>query len=170
MAGCTGAGATQIWTCDQPVNGPIPPVPTRLRGAGPVTFAVVCELARVFPGVEETTAYRTPALKVKGKFLARLKEDGETLVLRMDFLDRDFHMRATPETFYITDHYRGYPAVLVRLATVDRAQLAQVIEDGWRLVAPKRLVHAFDGAPPSKKPGVDGGGAPNRRPRKPKKR
>lgn len=122
----------------------MPPRRSPVAKRGAITFATVCDLARALPGVEETTAYRTPALKVKGKFLARLKEDGETLVLRMDFFGRDFHMRQMPETFYITDHYRDYPAVLIRLTKIDRALLAQVVEDGWRLVAPKRLVQAFD--------------------------
>ncbi len=49
-------------------------------------------------------------------------------------------MRAHPETFFITDHYRDYAWVLVRLRTVRRAHLADLLEDAWRAVAPKRLV------------------------------
>ena len=77
-----------------------------------VTFDDVRQLALALPEVEEGTSYGTPAFKVKGKFLSRLKEDGETLVVRIDMDERDVLMAANPETFYITDHYRGYPAML----------------------------------------------------------
>src|SRR5215469_12588382 len=84
----------------------------------PVDFAAVREAALRLPGVEDGTSYGTPALKVRGKLLVRLKEDGESFVLIVDFDTRDILMRADPETFYITDHYRGYRAVLVRFATL----------------------------------------------------
>jgi len=92
------------------------------------------------PEVEESTSYGTPSLKVRGKFLTRLKEDGETIVLRVDFDNRDAMMRVQPDVFYITDHYRDYPAVLVRLKAVNRAQLSELLADAWRLVAPRSLV------------------------------
>src|SRR5258707_8837969 len=109
-----------------------------------VTFDLIRELALQLPGVEEGTSYGTPALKVKGKFLSRLKEDGESIVVRVGFDVRDVLMAADPETFYITDHYRGYPAVLVRLSRVRRDDLRGLLEEAWRGVAPKRLVVAFD--------------------------
>ena len=40
-------------------------------------FNRVVEIARRFPGVEESRSYGTPALKVKGKFLARLRSEAE---------------------------------------------------------------------------------------------
>ncbi len=104
----------------------------------PLTFDDVRQLALALPEVEEGTSYRTPAFKVKGKFLSRLKEDGETLVVRIDFDERDVMMSANPETFFITDHYRGYPAMLVRLASVDPDDLREILEGAWRLVAPRK--------------------------------
>ena len=53
-------------------------------------------------------------------------------------------MAADPDTFYVTDHYVGYPYVLVRLASVRREDLARVLEDAWRLAAPKKLAAEFD--------------------------
>jgi len=105
-----------------------------------VTFETVRQLALALPGVEEGTAYGTPAFRVKGKFLARLREDGETLVLRIGFDEREVLMAADPETFYITDHYRGYPAVLVRLAGVHPDQLRDLFAEAWRQNAPRKLV------------------------------
>jgi hypothetical protein len=74
------------------------------------------------------------------EFLARLKEDGESLVLRMGLLERERLVASAPHVFYITDHYVNYPAVLVRLPKVSRVVLARVLEDSWRQVAPEYLV------------------------------
>ncbi len=105
----------------------------------PVTFQTVRELALALPEVEEGTSYGTPAFKVRGKLLVRLREDGETIVVKIDFDTREILMQADPETFFITDHYLGYPTILVRLARVDRDDLARLLEDSWRQNAPKRL-------------------------------
>jgi hypothetical protein len=113
-----------------------------------VTFDTAREIARALPGVEEGTCYGTPAFRVRGKFLSRLKEDGETLVVKIDFDTRDILLQAAPETFFITDHYAGYPAILVRLANVDRDDLAKLLEDSWRQAAPKRLIAEYDRALP----------------------
>ena len=110
----------------------------------PVTFDTVRRLALAFPAVEEGTSYGTPAFRVRGKFMARLREDGESLAVKCGFDERDFRMQADPQTFFTTDHYRGYPTVLVRLETVDPADLRDVLEQAWRLHAPKRLVATYD--------------------------
>jgi hypothetical protein len=114
------------------------------RGEG-VTFETVRRLALRLPGVEEGTSYGTPALKVRGKFLLRLREDGETVALRLGFDEREMLMKADPEAFFLTDHYRNYPAVLIRLAAVDPDLLREVLEQAWRRLAPKRLVAEYDG-------------------------
>jgi hypothetical protein len=121
-----------------------------------VSFPEVSQLAKALPGVIESTSYGTPALKVDGKLLARLKEDGETLVLRMDFVNRDLLLRAEPDLFFLTDHYLNYPSILLRLKEVTRKRMAELLEDAWRLVAPRRLVD-----PPSE---------PQRRPKAPPRR
>jgi len=107
-----------------------------------VTFETVRELVLALPGVAEGTSYGTPAFRVGGKFLLRLKEDGESLAVKIGIDERDMLITADPETFYITDHYRGYPAVLVRLSAIDRERLCEMLEEAWRFCAPKRLVAA----------------------------
>jgi hypothetical protein len=111
-----------------------------------VTFAQLRDYALTLPGVEEGTSYGTAAFRVKGKFFLRLKEDGETLVLKTDFYERGHLMESEPETFFITDHYRAYPAVLVRLAAVRPGQLRELVLDSWRRHAPKKLVAEHDRA------------------------
>src|SRR5438105_4268923 len=104
----------------------------------PVTFETVREIALALPGVEEGTSYGTPAFRVRGKFLARLREDSETLVVKCDHPERDFRMEVNPGTFFVTDHYRGYPMLLVRLTTVEEDDLRDLLEITWRCLAPKR--------------------------------
>ena len=99
------------------------------------------------PEVEQSTSYGTPALKVRGKLFVRLKEDGDTIVLRTDSFGREHLLSTAPQTFFITDHYRDYPWVLVRLATVDATHLRQLLEDAWRRVAPRNLITALDMPP-----------------------
>jgi hypothetical protein len=108
--------------------------------------------ARGLPEVEEGTSYGTPALFVRGKFFARLREDGETLVIRADFDSRDAMLRAQPKTYYLTDHYRGYPAVLVRLGVISPSGLAAALADSWEFVAPRSLVKTRPLTPPTKRP------------------
>jgi hypothetical protein len=103
-----------------------------------VTFERARELALALPGVVESTSYGTPALKLGKKMIARLKEDGETLVLKMDIVSRDLLLRAKPQVYYLTDHYRDYPYVLVRLAKVGEKELVGLFEDACRLAAPRR--------------------------------
>jgi hypothetical protein len=100
----------------------------------------VRKLALALPGVEEGTSYGTPAIKVAGKLLVRLKEDGETIAMRVEYAAREVLMGADPETFYVTDHYRCYPWMLVRLASVDPKALAELLSEALRHNAPKRLV------------------------------
>lgn len=107
-------------------------------------FEDVRRIALALPEVEESTWFGTPSFKVRTKSFARLREDGENLVLMCNLFERQFLLDDFPEVFHITDHYRDYPAVLVRLAAIGGEQLAERVEAAWRLKAPKRLVEAYD--------------------------
>ena len=114
------------------------------RRRGPVTLATVRALFAKLPGVAEGPCYGTPGFRVKGRFLARLWEDGVTLVVKCGDAERDFRLQSDPETFFVTDHYRGYPTVLVRLGRVSLTDLSEVLEEAWRQNAPKRMVTEWD--------------------------
>jgi hypothetical protein len=111
----------------------------------PITFETVRQIAQTLPGAEEATSYGTPAFKVKGKLFARLHQDGESLVVSVDFDEREEMMSADPEKFYITDHYLNYPWMLVRLSKVRPDQLRDLLIASWRRAAPKNLLAAFHG-------------------------
>ena len=105
----------------------------------------VVAIASRFPGVVEGTSYGTPSLTVRKKFMCRMRTNPDALVVRtIDLADRDALLKGDPDVFFITPHYEGYPAVLVRLEAVEEPMLAELIEDAWRLQAAKRVVAAYD--------------------------
>ncbi len=98
------------------------------------------------PEVEESTWYRTPALKVAGKGFARLRTESEGRLVLMCGLDEKAALLESGDpAFYTTPHYDGYGAILVDLGAVDLDQLTELVEESWRLKAPARLRKARDG-------------------------
>jgi hypothetical protein len=109
------------------------------------TEADVRALALSLPETEERPCYGTPGFRVRDRLFARIREEGDVLVLRCaDEGEKDFLLRADPERFFTTPHYDGHASVLVRLGAVDREELGELLTDAWRGRAPKRLVAAFD--------------------------
>ena len=105
----------------------------------------VRDIALSLPETEERPSYGTPGFRVKDRLFARIREPGVLLVWVGDEGEKDFLLRAEPDTFFTTPHYDGHPSVLVRLAAVDRDELAELLTDAWRARAPKRLADAFEG-------------------------
>lgn len=120
-----------------------PTRPASPEKRGGVSYSRVQEIAKELPGVEDSTSYGTPALKVNGALMARLKEDGETLVLKTTFADRELLLGGMPDLFYLTDHYLKHPLVLVRLPQIEESLLRKLVLEAWRLIAPARLVKEF---------------------------
>jgi hypothetical protein len=106
------------------------------------------KLGQELPEVVEDIWFRTPALKVRGKSFVRLKEDGRSVVFLLESVDeQEFLIEAQADIYFITDHYRGYPAVLARLSALRLPEARMRLERAWRLKAPKKLVAAFDANP-----------------------
>ena len=113
-----------------------------------VTFESVRKLALTFPGAEEGTSYGTPAFRAGGKLFARFNPEQGAVVVRVDMDEREALMEANPETFFITDHYRAYPAMLVRVATASAEEMRERLEASFRRVAPKKLLSALEAKSP----------------------
>jgi hypothetical protein len=108
------------------------------------TEADVRTIALALPETEERPSYGTPGFRVKDRLFARIREEGVLLVWVGDEGEKDFLLRADPAKFFTTAHYDGHPSVLVRLAAVDRDELAELLTDSWRVRAPKRLAASLD--------------------------
>lgn len=106
-----------------------------------VTAAAARKLILALPDVAEGRSYGMPSFLLAGKFFARFRDADTVLVLQLGSIDeRDMLMALDPEVFFFTEHYRDYPAVLIRLANVPRALLADVVKVAWTDVAAKRRV------------------------------
>jgi hypothetical protein len=103
-----------------------------------MTFDNVAAIALPLPGVALGTSYGTPALKVAGKLLARLREDGD-LVLKVEDGVREALLELQPDVFHTTPHYDGYPVLLIRLAAADPEQIAGLVERAWGGLASAKL-------------------------------
>ena len=96
-------------------------------------------MALRMPETIEGPCYGTPGYRVRGKLFARLKEDGETFVVSVDRDTRDALLEANPKAFFLTDHYRPYDWMLVRLAAVSPGELEDMLRLAWSRKAPRRL-------------------------------
>lgn len=125
-------------------------VPSAPQGVLRRRYEALCKTALKLPGVELSTSYGTPSIKVRGKILGRLRTEAEgAFAIRCDFLDRQILMQAHPQAFFITDHYLNYPMVLMRLEKVGRRELTDLLERAWRMVATAALIRQKDASPRS---------------------
>ena len=106
-------------------------------------------IALTFPGAEEGTSYGTPAFHAAKKFWTRLKEDGKSIVVRIDIEERAVLIEADPKTYFITEHYRAWPAMLVSLEHAHEKQVRHLLEQSWRGMVTKKMLAAYDGAKPA---------------------
>jgi hypothetical protein len=120
-------------------------------------------LASALPEVAESTSYGNRDWKVRKKTFAwarplRAKEvehlggfepegaapRGEILAVRVaDEEAKQALVSSEPEIYFTTSHFEGYPAVLVRLERIGRAELEELLIEAWLSRAPKRLASAY---------------------------
>jgi hypothetical protein len=103
-----------------------------------IDFDTIQKIGLALPGVEASTACRAPALKVRGKLMACVpthrSAEPNSLVLRVGFDDRAELLAAAPDVYYVTDHYLGYSAVLVRLSRVTPDVLRDLLSMAHKFV------------------------------------
>jgi hypothetical protein len=120
-----------------------------------VDFDDVVRIGSELPEVEVSTSYATPALKVRGKVFCRLwgvdererkgpDETGEVLVVFVDVAEKRAWIETSDGALFDQAHYRGHGAMLVRLDRVDDDLLADVLEQSYRLKAPRTLLRRLD--------------------------
>src|SRR3984885_4519304 len=106
-------------------------IKTSQKHGSTINFDTVRKIGLKLPGVEASTAWGAPALKVRGKLLACVpthhSAEPGSLMVRVDFDDRAELLAAAPDVYYVTDHYLGYSAVLVRLSRVTQDVLRDLL-------------------------------------------
>jgi hypothetical protein len=102
-------------------------------------------IVMAFPGAEKGVSYGQPSYKVNGKFFTRLRREDQSLVLlEISFDEREMLMEAEPQTFHFTAHYKDYPSVLARIASLNPGSLQAFLDRRWRKIAPKKWVKERD--------------------------
>lgn len=95
----------------------------------------VVALATELPEVEESTSYGTPALKVAGKLMGRLRTDSDgSLALKTS--DKEALVANDDPAYFTTPHYDGYNYILINLDLADADEVADLIDDAWHIAAP----------------------------------
>jgi hypothetical protein len=90
------------------------------------------------PGFNEKLCYGTPGFYVGKKLFARMKEDGQTLVVQS--FEREIWIDKDPDTFFITDHYLNYDYMLIDLQRVTPDDLVSLLLTAWRNRATEKLI------------------------------
>lgn len=114
-------------------------------------FARMLRLARAMelPEVTESTSYGSPALKVRDKSFASVKAPG-IMVLHCPHDQKELLLEIAPEIYWETDHFKGWPGLMVRLEVISDEELAMRLADAWRFRATKRLAAGYTPpAPPA---------------------
>ena len=104
----------------------------------------VRELALALPATSEKPSYGTPGFRVRDRLFARIREEGVLVLWRESEEEKEAMTGAEPEKFFTTPHYDGYPNILLRLDALDREELAELLEESWRLRAPSSLVEQLN--------------------------
>lgn len=114
-----------------------------------ITHDEVRTFALSLPGSFEQDSYGgRPSWRTKARMFAWIREDPEALVVWVDSVaEKEALLEADPSVFSTTPHYDGHPIVLVDLAAVDADEARELIEESFRLRAPKHLVRELDERP-----------------------
>jgi hypothetical protein len=117
--------------------------PEGKRAALLPAFGKLVSAAAGLPGIVEGTSYGTPSLQVGRKFLCRVK-DPETIVLMCPLEEKEMLLEAAPDVYFETDHYRGWPAILVRIERIAPAELRHRLRRAYLMQAPAKLAKQLE--------------------------
>lgn len=122
-----------------------------MKDDAPISFAdwpAVAAATLALPGTEVSTSYGKPAVKMRGKVIAATTApDAASFVLHVSLADKDLLIETDPATFWQTDHYRGWPAVLVRYGTPAGSRIATLLARAWWDRATVRQRQAYGARP-----------------------
>lgn len=110
------------------------------------TWKDVEKIGCQLPAVEVGTSYGTPSLRVGKVFMTRYRTEDDSIVIKMPMDERDMRIEAAPDIYFLTDHYRPWPTVLVKLKTVSKAELTALLQHAWRNAAPKKVLKMAEAA------------------------
>ena len=109
------------------------------------TFEDARRIALSLPETSEGSLYGTPGFRVRKQAFARLRPEGDVLVVWVaDEGEKEALLTTQPDIYFTLPHYDGHPSVLVRLPAIPVDELREVLTEAWRVRAPRRLLAEFD--------------------------
>ncbi|MGH6762896.1 MAG: MmcQ/YjbR family DNA-binding protein [Phyllobacterium sp.] len=109
-----------------------------------------CAEQTKLPGFVRSVSYGTPSLKLGSTFLARIREKN-VLAIHCPIEEKPHLLEAAPEIYFETDHYKGWPYILIHLEQITNEELEHRIRIAWKARAPARLRKLAD-APHEQRP------------------
>ncbi len=107
-------------------------------------FEPIKNIALKFPGTEESTSHEnTPSIKVRGKLMCRLHDNGEFIPIRLDFELRNRYLDSHPEIFHLPDHFKAYPYICMWTHNYDKKLLTEILELSWKGLATKKQLEEW---------------------------
>jgi hypothetical protein len=89
-------------------------------------------------------AWERPLRKKDLADLGAAAPDGPILCVRTPGVGaKETLLADSPQIYFTTPHFNGYPAVLVRLGEIGADELTEILEEAWLAVAPKRLAKEY---------------------------
>lgn len=108
-------------------------------------FETVKNIALTFPFTEESVSHEgTPSVKVRGKLMCRLHDNGEFIPIRLNFELRDKYLEKYPEFFHLPDHFKPYPYICMWINCCDRTLLTEILELSWKELVTKKQVLEYE--------------------------
>jgi hypothetical protein len=101
-------------------------------------------LALALPEAEEIETWGHPTFRVRGKMFAAMDAEGTSGSVKASLEAQTALLASEPDTFFRPKYVGQHGWVGVRFASVDPDELGELLEDGWRMTAPKRVVRVFD--------------------------
>lgn len=102
-----------------------------------MTYSDFVAQALELPDTSEGPSWGTTGVKRKKRFMFRIKEDGETVAVRLDWDTRDRLLKERPDICHLTPHYENYPALLAQLEPMDPALARELILASWEYAPSK---------------------------------
>jgi hypothetical protein len=109
-----------------------------------VSGDAVRRLALGFPEVVEKETWGHPTFRVREKMFMSMDTEGTSVTVKAPKEAQAALVGSEPGTFSVPAYVGQHGWVAVRLDRVDPEELAELIDEAWRMTAPKRLVKAFD--------------------------
>jgi hypothetical protein len=111
----------------------------------PIDFEPIRKIALTFPGAEDSISHEgTPSIKVRGKLLCRLHDNGRFIPIQVGFENRQILLEKYPDEFTVPDHFLKYPYIAMWIPQTRLALLKEVVEMGWRQLASKKQISEWE--------------------------